>query len=710
MILLSCSCVRLLRRAFFILFTLAGLTGSATAEGPVYDIVIYGGTSAGVTAAVQAARMGKSVVLIEPTRHLGGLTSGGLGMTDTGNREVIGGVSREFYRRIRKHYESDVAWTVEKREDFAFFRDGEDALWRFEPKVAEQVYREMLAETAAVVVMEERLDLREGIGVVREHLRIREIVMESGERFAGKCFIDATYEGDLMAKAGVAYHVGRESNATYGETLNGVQTRNARYHQFASKVDPWVVPGDPASGLLPGIHNNGPGEEGAGDKRVQAYCFRMCMTDAPQNRVPFAKPDDYDPLRYELFARYLQAGTDGRYIHPAEMPNRKTDTNNNGGFSTDNINMNYAYPEGDYATRERIVREHESYQKGLMWFLCNDERVPGDLRREMQRWGLAKDEFVDNGNWPHQLYIREARRMVSDYVQTEHDCFRTRDTPESVGMGSYNMDSHHVQRYVGGDGYARNEGDIQVSPGGPYRISYRAIRPKASECSNLLVPVALSSSHIAYGSIRMEPVFMILGQSAATAACLAIDAGVAVQRVDYPRLRERLLADGQVLDYDAPPKPARAIVDPASLEGVVVDDARAVLTGHWAASTSIGGFVGEHYLHDENSDKGGKTAHFDATIDKSGSYAIRLFFTPAGNRATNVPVTIKHGDGTTSVTVNQRETRGDRETGADGPYSVLLGTFRLEAGYPSAVIIGTGDTDGHVIADAVQWLPVAPSR
>ena len=277
------------------------IVSSAVAKND--DVVVYGGTSAGVVAAVQVSRMGKSVVLIEPSRHIGGLTSGGLGMTDTGNRAVIGGVSREFYQRIRKHYENDDAWTVEKREDFPFFHKSEEALWRFEPKVAEKVYREMLEEANVEVILGERLDLRDGVGVRKEGLEIREIVMESGKTFTGKRFIDATYEGDLMAMTGVSYHVGRESNATYGETLNGVQTRNARYHQFASKVDPYLVPGDPSSGLLPGIHADGPGKEGAGDKRIQAYCFRLCMTDAPENRVSFPKPVDYDPLRYELYAR-----------------------------------------------------------------------------------------------------------------------------------------------------------------------------------------------------------------------------------------------------------------------------------------------------------------------------------------------------------------------------------------------------------------------
>jgi len=517
-----------------------------------HDIVIYGGTSAGVAAAVQAARMGKSVVLIEPGRHIGGLTSGGLGMTDSGNRAVIGGISREYYRRIKAHYDRDEAWSVQRREDFRYFDPAADACWRFEPKVAEKVYLEMLHDAAVEVVTNERLNLEAGAGVRKELRAIRSIVMESGRVFPGRCFIDATYEGDLMARAGVRYTVGREANALYGESLNGVQTKNATKHQFASEVDPYVVPGDPASGLLPGIHGNGPGVEGGADRRVQAYCFRMCMTDAPENRVPFPKPDGYDPLRYELPARYLAAGTDGRYFDPAPMPNRKTDTNNNGAFSTDNLGMNYAYPEGDYETRAGIVAEHALYQKGLMWFLSNDERVPEALRREMSRWGLAKDEFTDNGNWPHQLYIREARRMISDHVQTEKDCFRARPTPEPVGMGSYNMDSHNVQRYVDAGGHARNEGDVQVSPGGPYQISYRAIRPRQAECENLLVPVCLSASHIAYGSIRMEPVFMILGQSAATAASHALDAGLPVQRIDYGKLAARLRADGQVLDHPTP--------------------------------------------------------------------------------------------------------------------------------------------------------------
>ena len=514
-----------------------------------YDVVVYGGTSAGVIAGVQAARMGKRVVVIEPGVHLGGLTSGGLGMTDSGNKAVIGGLGREFYSRIKKHYDADGSWTWQQKSDYKFYHEDNGALFRFEPGVAEKVFNEMAHEAGVTIVKGERLDRQSGVR--KDGTRIAGVVMESGRRFEGKVYIDASYEGDLMAAAGVSYHVGREGNATYGETLNGVQTRNALKHQFGCEVDPYVRPGDPKSGLLEGLQAGGPGREGDGDDRVQAYNFRMCLTDVAANKVAFPKPDDYDPMRYELLARTIALTPDwndvfGNHQH---MPNGKTDTNNHGPFGTDYIGMNHGYPEADYATRARIIRAHESYQKGFMWFLANDPRLPASLRSRVNAWGLAGDEFTDNGNWPHQIYVREARRMISDYVHTEHDCRCSRETPESCGMGSYQMDSHNCQRYVDAGGHARNEGDIQIGLRGPYKISYASIRPKASECANLLVPVCISSSHIAYGSVRMEPVFMVLGQSAATAACLAIDAGVAVQEVPYEKLRGRLVSDGQVLEF-----------------------------------------------------------------------------------------------------------------------------------------------------------------
>lgn len=523
---------------------------SCGARAEFFDIVVYGGTSAGVIAAVQAARMGRSVVVIEPGHHLGGLTSGGLGMTDSGNKAVIGGLTREFYQRIKKHYDDDTSWRQQTKADYSFYDSTADALFRFEPSVAEKVFNEMAQEAGVQIVLGERLERAQG--VVKRGDRLVSIALESGRTFEAPMFIDASYEGDLLASAGVAYHVGRESTAQYGETLNGVQTEHAIKHQFVKRVDPYVKLGEPGSGLLPGIRREGPGREGGGDDLVQAYNFRMCLTDDPSNRVAFSKPADYEPKRYELLARYVAQMPEWNDIfgNHQMMPNRKTDTNNHGAFGTDFIGMNHEYPEGDYATRERIIHEHESYQQGLMWFLANDPRLPLALRERVACWGLAKDEFLDNGHWPHQIYVREARRMISDYVQTEHDCRCTRDTPEPVGMGSYQMDSHNCQRYVDDNGFVRNEGDIQVGLKKPYQISYRSIRPKAESCKNLLVPVCISSSHIAYGSVRMEPVFMVLGQSAATAACLALEDGVSVQEVPYAKLAARLVADRQVLDYE----------------------------------------------------------------------------------------------------------------------------------------------------------------
>jgi hypothetical protein len=511
-----------------------------------YDIVIYGGTSAGVSAAVQAKRMGKTVIIVCPEKHLGGLTAGGLGWTDSGRKEAIGGISREFYQRIKKHYDKAEAWIYQKPQEYSRYRPNDDAMWVFEPHVAEQTFEELVAEYKIPVHRDQWIK-RES-GVTKNGTRIISITMLSGKKYRGRIFIDATYEGDLMAGAGVSYCVGREGNDVYGETLDGVQTRNATKHQFEKPVDPYIKPGDPSSGLLPRIHAGGPGKEGHGDDRVQAYNYRMCLTKVPENRVPFPKPENYDPMQYELLGRYLDKGWRAIFVKFDPAPNAKTDTNNHGAFSTDDIGMNYDYPEDGYERRGEILKEHEDYQKGLMWFLAYDPRVPPDVREKMSQWGLAKDEFTDNGNWPHQIYVREARRMISDFVTTEMHLRRIKPTPKPVGMGSYNMDSHNVQRYVDENGHARNEGDVQINPGGPYPISYEALIPKATECTNLLVPVCVSSSHIAYGSIRMEPVFMILGQSAATAAAFTIDDNTNVQDVGYSKLRARLLADNQVLE------------------------------------------------------------------------------------------------------------------------------------------------------------------
>jgi hypothetical protein len=515
-----------------------------------FDIVIYGGTSSGIVAAIQTKRMGKSVVLIEPSQHLGGLTTGGLGATDIGNKAAIGGLARDFYRRIHRYYQNDSAWQHEKRDEYNArnprYNPSDDTMWTFEPHVASQVYREWLKESDITPIIGERLDRAHGIK--KSGPRIELITMESGRKFAAKMFIDCTYEGDLMAAAGVKYHVGREANSVYGETINGVQARlNVKNHRFTQPVDAYVEPGNPASGLVWGIQTKQLAPDGSGDRLVQAYCFRLCTTDVVGNRRPWQKPADYDESRYELLLRNFEAGDHRAPWHPLFMPNRKTDTNNNGAFSTDFIGGNYDYPDADFAARDRIVAAHRSYQEGLLWTLANNQRVPEKVRAEFQRLGLAKDEFVENDNWPTQLYVREARRMIGLYVMTEPNCRGTRVAEDSIGLGAYGMDSHNCQRYVTRDGHVQNEGDVQVAGFKPYPISYRSITPEADECENLLVPVCLSSSHIAYGSIRMEPVFMILGQSAATAAALVIDDGATVQGLNYERLSQRLKNDGQLI-------------------------------------------------------------------------------------------------------------------------------------------------------------------
>ena len=564
-------------RAFFIViiptillaFTYCSPTDSNqgdSSKGSHYeaDVIIYGGTSGAVTAAIQAAKMDKKVIMVSPAKHLGGLSSSGLGFTDVGDKSVIGGLSREFYHRVYQHYQQPESWQWQEKSEFGNRGQGTPAIdgenrtmWLFEPHVAEKIYDNFIEEYNITVHRDEWLNRKDEEGVVKENGRIVSIKTLSGNIYEGKMFIDATYEGDLMAKAGVDYHVGREANSVYEENWNGVQTgvyhHNHYFEPGVDQIEPYYSPGNPASGIIPRVSADPPGEKGSGDDKIQAYCFRMCLTKHPDNKVPFPMPESYNADRYLLMLRLFESGWHERgdlFYKFDALPNRKTDVNNHGPFSTDNIGMNYGYPEGSYAKRKEIIKEHEVYQKGLMYFLANDPRVPDTIQNEMQKWGLAKDEFEDNGHWPYKLYIREARRMKGDYVMTEHDILGKRQVPESVGMGSYTMDSHNVQRYINEEGYVQNEGDIGIHVPEPYQISYRSLIPKEEDGTNLLVPVCVSSSHIAFGSIRMEPVFMILGHSAGCAASIAIDKGQDVQDVEYKVLKERLEEQDQILSVD----------------------------------------------------------------------------------------------------------------------------------------------------------------
>lgn len=532
------------------------LTVSCTDNVFKADVVIYGGTSAAVSAAVQTSRMGKSVVLLSPDRHLGGLSSSGLGYTDTGNKEVIGGLAREFYGLIYDHYQKEEAWKWQARSEYGGQGQGNPAVdgakrtqWIFEPHVAEEAFETLLAGENVTVLREERLD--RGSGVTMNGKEIASIRTLSGKVFKAKVFIDATYEGDLMAMAGVDYTIGREGNDVYGELHNGVQAaRRDHGHYFMYKVDPYVVPGDPSSGLLYGVSDEKPGPDGSGDNKIQAYNFRLCLTKVKENQLPLYAPDDYDPSRYELLARYFQCGWTEAFDKFDPIPNAKTDVNNHGAFNSDMIGASYDYPEASYERREEIIAMHRSYQAGLYYFISTDPRVPEDIRTEMAQWGYAKDEFEDNGYWPYNIYVREARRMIGQKVMTENEVLGLKEVEESVGMGSYTLDSHNVQRYVTEEGYVQNEGDVGIHVS-PYRIEMKSLLPKAEQCTNLVVPTAVSCSHLAFGSIRMEPVFMILGQSAAIMAVKAIEQKENVADIKYSDVKPVLLEYGQVLEFPA---------------------------------------------------------------------------------------------------------------------------------------------------------------
>ncbi len=672
------------------------------------DLLVYGGTSAGVMAAVQGKRMGKSVIIVCPDKHLGGLSSGGLGFTDTGNKAVIGGLAREFYHRVWQSYQAANAWKWQTRESYGNKGQGTPAIdgeqrtmWIFEPHVAERILEGYIKEHLIPVHRNEWLDRREG--VEKQEGRIRSIRTLSGKRYTARVFIDATYEGDLMAASGVDYHVGREGQNVYGERWAGVQTGVLHHqHHFGvlkEKISPYLVPGDPTSGVLPRVSAEPPGTYGEGDRRIQAYCFRMCLTDHPENRVPFPQPDGYDPKQYELLLRIFNAGWRETFDKFDPIPNRKTDSNNHGPMSTDNIGYNYDYPEASYERRAEIIKEHETYQKGWLYFIANDPRIPAEVQEEMQRWGLAGDEFKDNGHWPHQIYVREARRLVGQYVMTENELLKKRPTPESVGMGSYTIDSHNTQRYITPEGYVQNEGDIGVGTAGPYEIAFGSLLPKKAQCQNLLVPVCVSSSHIAFGSIRMEPVFMILGQSAATAAALAIDAGLAVQDLPYPTLRLRLLQDHQVLDMPAPDLKPHPALPAGKLEGIVVDDSQAVLSGSWTQASAIGPFVANGYRHDGNRGDGKSTAKFQARLHKAGRYEVRFAYSAHDNRASSVAVTVQTATGQKRLLINQRT-----PPPVDKLF-VSLGIFEFESG-EATVIVSNERADGYVVIDAAQWLPI----
>lgn len=527
---------------FALIFFLAHCSDQAE-KIKTYDLVVYGSTPAGITAAIQAMRMGKTAVLISPNEHLGGATTGGLTWTDYGREETIGGLADEFYTRIKAHYDDPAAWKYENRDPSVVYDPDARYIRSFEPHVALRVFRKMLTENGVEVVFDHAIQ-----SVEKQGNTIQSISTRPGRTFAGKMFIDASYEGDLMALAGVRYHVGRESEEKYGEDLAGVLGEQENYRQpkkyFGKEVDPYDEEGNP----LPGIQNVALGEPGSADGKIQAYNFRMCLSRHPDNRIPITEPESYDPRTYELLARYIAAHPPDQLsdlLKVSPVPNLKTDINDGCPFSTDYIGANWDYPEGDSATRAAIITDHTRFTKGLIYFIGHDERVPEKVRNEMLQYGYARDEFVENDHWNPQLYIRETRRMIGEYVMTQGDCQQDTIKETSVGIGSFGVDSHHIQRLIV-NGEVMNEGNF-LAPHHPYEIPYESLLPKRKEGRNLLVPVCLSSSHIAFGSIRMEPIYMILGQSAATAAILSLDKNADLHDLSYGQLSAELQANGQKL-------------------------------------------------------------------------------------------------------------------------------------------------------------------
>ncbi|MEN3943638.1 FAD-dependent oxidoreductase [Prosthecobacter sp. SYSU 5D2] len=673
-----------MRTLIFSLLTLTPLLGAQET-----DLVIYGGTPAGISAGVTAAREGASVVIIEPTKWIGGMVTGGLSRTDKGKEQTIGGFPREFFTR-------------------AAAAKPDTVMWYAEPKVNLATYQEMLKEAGVKVITAQSLK-----SITQDGTRITSLTTSDGSTYKGKMFVDATYEGDLMAAAKVSYIVGRESRAQYGEPLAGyypmpIRPRTVEVMESdcpsIGGTGPAYVHGTPiaipalddAGKPIFGVYEDPKLEPGSADHRTQAYNFRLCVTQRPDIMIPFPKPANYEPHKYELLLRLIKAFPGirfGRIFHIGSTSHGKFDLNAQGLFSTDYPGANTEYPDGDAATRARIWQDHVDFIQGMLWFLGHDERVPQTLRDQANSWGLCKDEFADNNHWPYALYIREGRRMIGEYVMIQGDLQNDIFKDDSIAMGSFLIDCHIVQRIVAEDGTVRDEGSFPDDPAMAYQIAYRSLTPKRSECENLLVPVCLSASHIAYCSLRMEPVYMAMGHASGLAAVMAIQSGSSVQTIDVPALREKLKKQKAVIELTE----MANLIRSSKLPGLVMDDKAAELIGDWSSS-NYGAPVDATSRHDKNTDKGEKSIIYRLQIPADGSYEVRVSYAHAPNRATNVPVTIQHANGSETVLVNQKKKPTVEKI------FTSLGTFTFSADKPAIITISNKDTDGIVGADAVQLL------
>ena len=566
------------------------------------DVIVYGSTPSGFCAAIAAAREGASVILLEPTYHVGSVNTGGLSHSDSNQtvRSTVMGLFDEWHTRIEKDYTSrgvKLPYKVSVKNQ---------AVWTYEPHVAARVTRQMLDEAKVEVLTKRFLQSATKVGT-----RITSLITSNG-KFTAKVFIDATYEGDLMAAADVNWTIGREDRAEYGESLAG-----KRYPKPRMKIDGFDADGK----ILSLITATDAGPEEEGDSNVMVYSFRLCLTEDPKNRAPFPKPSNYDPARFEIMRRFAKSG--GRLgwdLYP--LPGGKFDGNNSigGQFSLGLVGACNGWSESDEAGRAAIWETHKQYTLEFYHFLTTDPAVPQGTRRKYAKLGLCKDEFPDYGHFSPALYVREGRRMRGMYVVSQKDILEEPEKEDPIVISSFPIDSHDCQRVALKDGGVINEGTIfpvrmqGKGHGYPYQIPYRAILPKPDECTNLLVPVALSCTHVGISSIRVEPTWMILGQSAGIAAALSADKDTSVQDLPYPQLRDRLLAQGQVLDLPVlqtnSPAPRRnAQMHLPTLPGIALA-AAARLKPSWKRSSNFKPHIDGGYMHDGDKADGKSQAIF----------------------------------------------------------------------------------------------------
>ncbi|WP_395740393.1 FAD-dependent oxidoreductase [Prosthecobacter sp.] len=656
------------------------------------DVIVYGATPGGFCAAIAAAREGASVILLEPTAHVGGVNTGGLCFSDSNQtvRTTVLGLFEEWHSRVEKDYQMrSVALPYHVSEK-------DHKPWTYEPHVAAKITQQMLDEAGVKVLTKRVLQT-----VAKQGTQITQVTTSDGD-FAAKVFIDGTYEGDLMAAAGVSWTIGREGRQEFGEPLAGKQYSKPKL----------PISGLDASGKpLPLITTTDAGPDEAGDKNVMVYSFRLCVTKDPANRVPFPQPANYDPARFEVLRRYFAQEKRPHLLWDLyPLPGNKFDANNGIGkqFSMGLVGACNGWSEANERARAQIWEAHKQYTLEMHHFLSTDPAVPEDLRKQMAELGLCRDEFADYGHWSPQLYVREGRRMIGEYIVSQKDIMDQPKKDDPIIVSSFPIDSHDCQR-VGTQDMVTDEGTIMPvrmvgrRHGYPYHIPYRAITPKAAECDNLLVPVALSCTHVGISSIRVEPTWMILGQSAGIAAALSAKQNIAVQKLPYPALRERLLAQKQVLDLpvlpDLPPEPKGVTnVDPQSLPGIVLDDTQAELKGPWGTSSSFKPHVGTGYRHDDKRGDGQSIAIFRCKAPKTGRYTLRMAYSPHATRATKVPVTIECAGRKTEVTVDQTQPL------AAGEAFRTIGTVQLDGDVETTLTVSNTGTDGFVILDALQLI------